>query len=157
MSRGMRGALRLPVIARDTAEQLGRVEGFVVDPVHHRIEAVHLGGSKRHPQIVDWTAIAAFGDDAVIVDRPDAVREPDGENEQRVASGKVAMLDQRVLDDLGDALGTVTEVLFDEQTGTIATIATDSAQYDAEQLLGVGTYAIVIAHAGTVEGPSDLR
>jgi uncharacterized protein YrrD len=149
MSRSLREVLGLPVVARSTAEQLGVVTGLVVNPTKRRTEAVHIGGPKRHPRFIDWSAIVSFGEDAIIVDDSDAVREANSDTEQHVAAGHTTLLDQRVLDDLGDELGTLHDVDFDTQTGAIDTLRLDNLELDGTQFVGVGTYAIVITHTNS--------
>ena len=48
----------MPVVAKDTAEQVGKAAGVVVDPEAARIVAVHVGGSKRSARFVPWERVA---------------------------------------------------------------------------------------------------
>ena len=144
MTRTMRDALRMPVVARANAEQLGVISGVVVNAGEHRFEALHIGGPKRNPRFIDWSEIASFGEDAVIVDDPEVVREAANELEERTAKNRAPLLDQRVLSVVGDEIGTVSDLTFESESGVIVTIEVGERRLDGDQLRGAGTYAVVV-------------
>jgi uncharacterized protein YrrD len=144
VTRTLRAALRMPVITRTTAEELGTVSGVTVDAGAHRFDALYVGGGKRNARFVDWAAIASFGEDAVIIEDAAVVREAAGEREDLVAKDRAPVLDQRVLSSLGDQLGIVDDLGFDPESGVIETIEVGGLRLPGEQLRGVGSYAVVV-------------
>lgn len=60
-----------PVVAADTAEDIGEVKGFIVDPTATRIDAIHVSGRKGRADLIAWTSIRSFGPDAVVADNAD--------------------------------------------------------------------------------------
>ena len=141
---GLRGALGHPVVATGTAEQLGQTSGIAVDPATSRIVAVHVGGSKGSARFVPWEQVSSFGADAVMVEDAGVVRETTGPFEQRVADGDGELLAKRVLTDGGDDLGTVDDVDFDPADGRLESLHVGGESIDAERLLGIGAYAVVV-------------
>ena len=101
----LRSLLGRPVVATDTAEQLGSVDTVVVDPAQQRIVALHLGSKSAH--FLAWADVNAVGDDAVMAASATAARDPQGPLEERVAAGVGVKPGQRVLDDGGDEFGHV--------------------------------------------------
>jgi sporulation protein YlmC with PRC-barrel domain len=131
------------VVDLSTAQQLGEVESLVVDPEQRRVSLLRLRKTRGKGKLVDWQALRAFGDDAITVPGPDAVREP-GEGEKAAASGDLDLSGRLALSDRGRALGRVLDVEFDPSSGEVLSIATDSQTFGADRLLGVGSYAAVI-------------
>lgn len=139
---GFRNTRGLPVIATGTAEEIGAIEHFVVR--HGRIEAIHVGGGRRHPALLDWSDVRSFGDDAVMIDDETRLHEASGDVEEQAARGDLVMLDKRVLRDDGDELGTVGDVEFDPDDGCITGLVVDGTTLPGDRLRGVGTYAVVV-------------
>ncbi len=134
----------IPVMTKSSAEQVGAVKHFVV--TDGRIEAVHVDGGKKHGQFVRWTDIAAFGDDAVVVADDDVLRDASNDRENRALRDELVMLDKRVLDDVGDEHGQVSDVTFDPIDGKIESLTIgDGDTLSGDRLLGVGGYAVMVA------------
>ncbi|MET0919958.1 MAG: PRC-barrel domain-containing protein [Acidimicrobiia bacterium] len=138
------------VIARDTATRLGTADGVVVDAETRRIVAVQLG-TKKSSRFVSWEQIRGIGTDAVIIESADAPHDADGPLEARAAGGHASMLGKLVLDDDGDALGTVDDVAFNESTGTVDGVRVADRDLDGDRLLGIGSYAVVVRSDHTVD------
>jgi uncharacterized protein YrrD len=138
----------IPVVAKSSAEQVGKVKHFVVDD--GRIQALHIDGGKKHGQLVSWSDVAAFGDDAVIITDDGVARDASDDRENRALRDELVMLDKRVLDDVGDEHGSVADVAFDPADGTIESLTIgDGEVVEGDRLLGVGAYAVMVA------GPED--
>jgi len=134
----------IPVVAKSSAEQVGKVKHFVVDG--GRIQALHVDGGKKHGQLVSWSDVSAFGDDAVIVSDDDALRDASNDREHRALRDELVMLDKRVLDDVGDEHGSVADVVFNPDDGTIESMTIgDEERVAGDRLLGVGAYAVMVA------------
>jgi uncharacterized protein YrrD len=138
-------ALGRPVIETASAQQVGAVEGFVVDEHNSLIRAIHIGGAKRSPEFVSWTDIESFGTDAVMIGEGAKVRPAADEREQRTANGELTVLSKRVLTDLGDEVSAVTDVEFDPENGQVDAFLTDTDRISSDRYLGVGSYALVVA------------
>jgi sporulation protein YlmC with PRC-barrel domain len=134
------------VVSTATAETVGRVDEFVVDPATRTVVALEL--KKTHGgKILAWPDLIAFGADAVTVDDADRI----GEAQPPVADllGKDhRLLKKRVLSSAGDELGHVQDVEFDPETAAVTSIVLEDAQVPGAELIGVGSYAVVVRAAG---------
>lgn len=136
-----RGTRQMPVIATESADEIGAVEHYAVRD--GRIRSIHVRGGKRHALLLDWADVS-FGNDAVMVEREDDLHEARDEFEHRAAAGELVMLDKRVLRDDGDELGTVSDVEFDPEEGTIIAVHVGDRTIAGRELRGVGDYAVVV-------------
>lgn len=137
-------AVGTTVLSRDDANELGRVRHLVVDVEQRRVTALHIDGRKKKSLLVDWEALTGFGPDAVVVGPGDALRGPVDDAELLVVSGDRDWIGRRVLTDRGNGVGTITDVEFDEGTGTLASLVTDQTTLDASRLLTLGPYCVVV-------------
>jgi sporulation protein YlmC with PRC-barrel domain len=138
----LRALLGQPVIARDTADRVGTLDGVVIDPETGKVVAVQLG-AKKSSRFIRWDDVSAVGSDAIMITHADSARDAHGSLEERAAAGIVSLLDTRMLDDRGDELGTVDDLEFDETTGTINGLHVGDQQVAGDRLIGIGSYAIV--------------
>ena len=132
-----------PVVAGDTADDLGKIKGFIVDIGANRAEAVHISGRGKKADIVPWGQLR-FGGDAVIADTGDTPERVSDERDVDAVKGKLAVRGSRVLDTSGFELGTVEDVSFDSETGELVTIRATSGEVDASRLCSLGSYALVV-------------
>ncbi|MCU1456871.1 MAG: uncharacterized protein JWL73_963 [Actinomycetia bacterium] len=139
-----RHAHAIPVMSKASAEKVGQIKHFVVDATTRKITSAQIDGNKKHGVMVSWDDIQAVGDDAVIVESDAVLRDAANETEERAARGELVMLDKRVLDDQGDELGLVQDVVFDPATGEIEAINVGREIVEGDRLLGVGSYAVVV-------------
>ena len=131
------------VVAGDSAENIGKIRRFIVDPGANRVEAVHISGRGKKADIIEWGRLR-FGGDAVIADSGDAVERVEEERELLAVKGTLAMRGSRVLDTAGFELGTVEDVSFDSETGELQTVRTTTGEVDAARLCSLGSYALVV-------------
>lgn len=144
-------AMGRSVVARDSAETVGSIQGAMVDAESGRIVALQV--DKGHKaRLADWTSLTGFGPDAVVVDTEASLRAPNGEREERVIKGDIALLGGLVLTTRGDGLGLLRDVEFDEETGELVTLVGDDTPVLAARLRSVGSYAIVVATEERVSG-----
>lgn len=139
-------AQRTPVYSRDGADEIGHVIRYVIRPGTHRVAALHVAGRRRRAVLVDWSSVVGFGPDAVVVDSADSLRGPSDGYEERVVAGDLDLPGRRVLTDSGYEIGELTDVAFDETTGTLGTVHTTRATVRADGLVVIGPYAIVVRH-----------
>jgi sporulation protein YlmC with PRC-barrel domain len=144
MSELVTAALDRKVVARDDAEEVGRVKTFVFDDRLQRIVSVQVTGSKRKPGLVAWQDVVGFGPDAVIVSSAEALRPPEDDHEAAVARHKIEPVGALVLDDRGDAHGTALDVRFDPGTGAVEAVIGADREWDATCVRGFGSFAIVV-------------
>ncbi len=134
------------VVSTSTATTVGRVHGFVVDPLARRVVALELKKTDGPGDTLSWEAMTAFGRDAVTVPGAEAITTAAG----RVGelTGKVhAMLGKRVLTERGDEVGKLEDVEFDATSGQVTALLTKTEEIDGARLLGVGSYAVVVRAA----------
>jgi uncharacterized protein YrrD len=130
------------VVSTATAETVGKIDGFVIDPARHAVVALTLKKTDSGDTL-RWADITAFGHDAVTVSGADTIIEAD----QDLAS--LTRKDHRVLGKLvlstrGDELGKVNDVEFDPDTATITALHLDGGHVEGVRLIGVGSYAVVV-------------
>src|SRR5581483_2637226 len=116
-----RAALRRPVVDTTTAETVGEVVGFLVDPATRRVVGLRLGKVKGRASLLAWDDLKAFGVDAVTVEGTGRLRS--AAEEMPGAAGH-DVLGRRVLTEGGDELGAVEDVEFDPQTGQVEDLIT---------------------------------
>ncbi len=141
---GLRDAMGRAVVARDTAETVGQIHGAVVDVGSLRIVALQVGKGHK-ARLADWSSITGVGPDAAVVDGEASLRAGQGEREERMVKGDIALLGGRVLSDRGDVLGALDDVDFDEETGEIRALVCGGDSIVAARLRSVGGYAVVVA------------
>jgi len=140
---GLRAALGRPVVARDTAETVGDVQGAVVDVVTRRVVALQVGKGRK-ARVVDWAAVSGVGPDAVVVQSESALRDPVGDRETGFVKGDLPLLGARVLTDRGDEAGALDDVEFDESSGAVLDLVAGDQRFPATGLRAVGSYAVVV-------------
>lgn len=130
------------VVSTGTAETVGRVDDFVIDPSTRSVIALELKKTDTGDTLT-WASLTAVGADAVTVADASAIRDADG----RVAelSGKDhRALGKRVLTMLGDEIGKVEDVDFDPATGALTALIVGSQELPGGSLIGIGSYAVVV-------------
>jgi len=133
------------VVSTSTAETVGQIAEFVIDPQSHTVVAVTLKNADSGDTVL-WTSITAFGADAVtvtgtavIIDANDAVAALSGKDRR--------LLGRRVLNTIGEDLGPVTDVDFDPDNGAVTALVLATGDVPGDRLIGIGSYAAIV-HAG---------
>ncbi len=131
------------VVSSSDASTVGKVKGFVVDPASRSVVAIRLKKTDSGDTL-RWSDLTAFGADAVTVTGADLIGEPD-ESVAALTDKDHKVLGKRVLTSAGDELGSVKDVDFDPDSGSVlALVLKDSADVAGSRLLGVGSYAVVV-------------
>jgi uncharacterized protein YrrD len=133
-----------PILDTATAQQVGRVDGFAVDAAGRCIHAVRVGKS-HDGSVLPWEQVKGFGPDAVTVESASSVRRSDGGLDE---AGDLT--GTRVLSERGFELGTVRDVEFDPSTGSLLELVLDQRSIPGDDLLGYGSYAVVVRHPADV-------
>ncbi|MFJ6539913.1 PRC-barrel domain-containing protein [Streptomyces sp. NPDC091385] len=130
------------VVSLAAAETLATVTGCAIAPSPARIAALRVK-TRARGTLVTWDRLQAFGSDAVTVRSAGDIQT---EDDARILADKHHdPLGKRVLTETGHDLGLVDDIEFDEATGHIRRIITPGQDISGDRLLGVGTYAVVVA------------
>ena len=138
-------ARKRDVVNTATATRIARVDGFVVLPGPPRVALLRLGKVSGAGTLLAWDNVQGFGPDAVTVSTDAVIRPARDALEQRVEDNDLEILGKRVLTEHGMELGTVTDVDFDPDTGSITTLITKTETIAGERLIGLGSYAAVVS------------
>lgn len=134
------------VVSTSTADTVGAVSAFLVDPHNRTVAGVEIKKSKSGDAL-KWSAISAFGSAAVTVGSADDIIEVDSEESLSALSGKAHhFLGKRVLSTAGTHLGKLDDIDFDAETGAITSLIVDAAPIEGRTLIGIGSYAVVLDH-----------
>jgi sporulation protein YlmC with PRC-barrel domain len=147
MSDSFRHTAGRKLISRASAQDLGTVAHLLVDASRGHIAAVVVGRGKK-ARLVDWDALTGFGPDAVMVGDEAALRPPADDRERLAVDGKLELLGQRALTELGNEIGAVDDVTFDTATGALESLRVGDREFAAGAMLGIGSYAVVLADDG---------
>lgn len=131
------------VVSRATAETLGEVSDALLSTSPAAVAALQVGKGRK-AGAVPWPKIVGIGPDAVVVTDDEAAAE--------AVEGQSPM-GRLLLSELGNAAGVVTDVEFDESTGALISLATESALIEGDRLIADGPYAIIIAAREGAEFP----
>jgi sporulation protein YlmC with PRC-barrel domain len=130
------------VVSTSTAQTVGQVADFVLDPQSHSVVALRLKKTD-HGDTLLWPRITTFGVDAVTVTGAEVII--DSNDAVATLSGKDHRLNgKRVLNSTGEDLGTVTDVDFDPQTGHLLTLTLTNGTIAGDRLIAIGSYAAIV-------------
>ena len=130
------------VVSTSTAETVGKIDGFVVDPKSRAVLAVQVKKSHRGDTLA-WSDITAFGADAVTVTDTDQLADA-GDAVVALSGKDHHLVGKRVLSTTGDELGKVDDIEFDPESGTLTTLFLADTEVAGARLVGVGSYAVVV-------------
>ncbi len=130
------------IVSTTSAETVGKIDGFVVDPQRRAVVAIECKKTDSG-EILLWSDIVGFGADADAVNDAGAITEaPSGIDALR---GKDQhLLGKRILSSTGDELGKVGDVEFDPESGVVKALNFAEGQIAGARLIGVGSYAVVV-------------
>lgn len=130
------------VVSTTTADTVGKVHGFVVDPKSRAVLALELKKTSSGDTL-RWSNITGFGHDAVTVSGADQITEAD-EDVAALQGKNHLIVGKRVLTTSGDELGKVIEVEFDHESGAVTSLILPEADVAGDRLVGAGSYAVVV-------------
>jgi uncharacterized protein YrrD len=131
------------VVSRSSAETLGTVSDVFLTLGPPTVSAIQVGKGRKG-EAVPWGQIVGIGPDAVVVaDDESANAEADGAS----PTGRL------LLSELGNAVGAVTDVEFDETNGLLISLATEAALIEGDRIIADGPYAIIVAARDGAEFP----
>ena len=121
------------VVSTSTADTVGKVNDFVVDPSSRSVLAV-LCKKTESGEVLRWSDITAFGDDAVTVSGPEQIGEAD-EQVSELLGKDHQVLGKRVLSTHGADVGKVTDVEFDHESGAIENLVLGNETIDRKSVV----------------------
>ena len=131
------------VLSTGTAETVGTVAGFLVDPVTAQVVAVKLKKTHGGGDTVHWPDLASFGTDNVTVTSADVITKATGRAKD-LDSKAGEMLGKRLLTAAGTDIGTVDDIDFDPASGAVICLQTGNGPVYGDRLIGCGSYAVII-------------
>lgn len=131
------------VVSRTSAEELGKLAHIVIDVERCKVASLVVGKGRK-ALLIEWEQVSGFGPDAVMIADETALQEPRDDREQAAADGKLELVEKRALSDTGNDVGTITDVVFDPDTGVIESILLDDREEPAASLLGIGSFAVIV-------------
>ena len=131
------------VLSTGTAETVGTVAGFLVDPVTAQIVALRLKKTHGSGNTVPWTDLTSFGADNVTVTSADVITEATG-TVKDLDSKAGQLLGKRLLTDAGTDIGTVNDIEFDPASGAVISLKTSNGPVYGDRLIGCGSYAVIV-------------
>lgn len=134
------------VVDTSTAEAVGRVEGLVIDVDGGVVAAIVVGG-----RVVSWADAEGVGSDAVTLRSSELLGEPGTDAARSAVAGSSDPVSKRVITEDGFELGKVVDIEFDPDSGVLDRLVLDDGEVGAGRLLGVGSFAVVVAPDGGTE------
>lgn len=132
----------LKVVSTSTAETVGKVHAFVVDPATRSVKALQLKKS-GDGDTLSWGDITGFGTEAVMIADPGRIAP--AEEDVRALTGKEHdVVGKRVLSSGGEELGRVEDVEFDPASGAVTALVLGAGEVEGSRLVGVGDYAVIV-------------
>ncbi len=136
------------VVDLASAETVGKVKDFVVDPATRSVVALVLKKAKTGDSLT-WTDLAGFGPDAVTVQGVDKITAATGPVSALLGKDH-QLMGKRVLSTDGVELGQVADVEFDPDNGAVTSVLLEDGppgspgSVEGARLLGVGSWAVVV-------------
>ncbi len=144
-------AIGTPVVDTTTAEEIGRVDGLVIDPESTTVVSIVVG-----EQLVGFSGTGGIGKDAVTLEGTGALRSPGSTIEERAVARETDPLRKRVFTEDGVEMGSVTDVEFDAGSGAVQRIVLSDDEVAGSRLLGLGSDAVVVASVHRSTSSGDL-
>ncbi|MEG3630480.1 PRC-barrel domain-containing protein [Streptomyces poriticola] len=128
-----------------TAETLGTVAACTVAPSPARVAGLRLKTRGRGHYTLPWDDVGSFGQDEIAVEGAGRILDEKDIEPDSPSHAVHDPIGKPVLTEAGLRKGTVIDVDFDEESGRITRLLTADEQFSGDELLGVGSYAVVVA------------
>ena len=130
------------VLDISAANELGVVQSAIIDPETSRLVGFRVTGDAP---VLPLAEVKAIGADAVTVDGPYVLHQPQTDLETRVIEHSLDPIGLRVLVEDGTELGPVDDLDIDPEDGVIHTLTVGGRDVPGDKIMGVGSYALVIS------------
>ncbi len=126
-----------------TAKTVGKIRCAIIDAPSGKVNALVLDKTLNDAEILSWSDIKSIGPDAITVESVDVFRAA-GKGEERAAKGDLDPVGKRVLTDAGEEVGELSDIVVDEESGTVEHAIVGDGQVGGQGILGSGNYAVVV-------------
>lgn len=134
-----------PVVAIDTAAEVGTVKNLVIDRAATRVERIQVAGRSRSPELVEWSQVHSVGSDAVMIGSPEVVHESRStDDDDLYIRGDIEIIGAQVTTTSGFHAGTVTDLHIDADTGSILAAMTSEGRVAVDRIKSFGTFGLVV-------------
>ena len=134
-----------PVVAADTAGNVGEVKAVVLSDDASAIVRLHVAGRKRSAELVEWSEVTSVGTDAVMIASESSLQDPVDDVDEAYVRGDVDAIGARILNVSGYEQGEVSDVRFDAESGAVIEALSLAGPIDASQIRSLGSYALIVA------------
>ncbi|WP_267245889.1 PRC-barrel domain-containing protein [Streptomyces sp. PR69] len=134
-----------PVMDTATAQSIGQVDSLVIASGPARVIALRLKKTNGGDSLLVWPAVHAIGPDAVMA--RSSTHESAEEHVRTRAEACSGLIGRRILSKGGRELGTLRDLEFDPESGSVLGLLTSFGTLPGQGLLGVGSYAVVVQEA----------
>jgi sporulation protein YlmC with PRC-barrel domain len=131
------------VVSTSTAETVGKVTDYIIDPKQKAVAAIVLKKTSGKEDTIPWDSVDAFGEDAVMIKHEDVLVVPSGRLAE-LTDKRFRQHGKLVLSSAGVDLGKVDDVEFDPKTGALTALVLTSTTIDAQRMLAAGSYAVIV-------------
>lgn len=132
------------VLARENAQLVGSVRRLLLDQPTVSVSGAQLEGVVGDATILPWSSVAAVGPDALMIEAPDVLQSPTSEIEEDIRRGTFDLEGKQVLSELGDSLGHVEDVEFDERSGRLLRLDVPGHALPLERFVAIGPHAVIL-------------
>jgi len=110
-----------PIITFDTGRRLASVEDLLVDPERNQVLALLIdsGAVFASAKVVPYGHIKSIGENAIVVPKHDVIYQVSRIPELKRVMDRRTVKGMRVYSETGDRLGTVGDMIIDDQTGEV--------------------------------------
>ena len=131
------------VVSTSTAETVGKVADYIIDPKQKMVAAIVLKKTSGKEDTIPWDSVDAFGEDAVMIKDEDVLVVPSGRLAE-LTDKRLKQHGKLVLSSAGVDLGKVEDVEFDPKTGALTALILTNTRIDGRRLLAAGSYAVIV-------------
>lgn len=132
------------VLTVDDAQEVGGVRRLILDAERGAVVAAHIEGSVGSTTLLPWEKVKSIGPDALMVESVRELEEPDRGVRDRIEAGYYDLEGRTVYTEQGDALGTLEDIEFDEQSGRVMRLHVPGHALPLQRFVAVGPDAVIV-------------
>lgn len=132
------------VLTREGAQLVGSVRRLLLDQRRMTVNAVELEGVLGDATVLPWSEVAAVGIDALMIDSSAALQVPSAELLDSISAGAFDLEGKHVLSELGDSLGRLQDIEFDEASGRVTGVSLPGHRLPTPTHIAVGAENIIL-------------
>ncbi|WP_338672486.1 PRC-barrel domain-containing protein [Streptomyces sp. SCSIO 30461] len=132
------------VISVSGAETVGTIAACTIAASPSRVAGFRLKTRGMGGHVLPWDDVLAMGNDAVTIRSAENLQAGKDVDSADPVHKSREPLGKPLLTENGEVLGTVIDIDFDERTGRISRLISTEAEIRGDQILGTGTFALVV-------------